>query len=233
MRPSRELVTSRHRPNSYTEISPQDENPADERSSGTDQPAQMRATRSNNSYEGENYDHLRSYRNGERAAIRAARMVDAMNELYPPPNHAAFTWTNNIKVMLTFPGYKGTDQRMFNTVALDLPPSVLPRNIPDLLKDLNTYIPTVRDEDVRFTLDATIQVIKTLSSIAQQYITMGEILRQRANATHADQRKISTHAAPTQAQVNEMIKNMKPTRIEPKKDISKVATVDILKSIGL
>ena len=38
---------------------------------------------------------------------------------YPLPEHAAYIWTNGEKIILTFPGYQGTEDRRFNSVHLD------------------------------------------------------------------------------------------------------------------
>ena len=122
---------------------------------------------------------------------------------HPPPVHAAMIWTNGDKIFLTFPGHKGTEDRPFNTVTLD-PPKKLKCEKCGKMHDPQS-----------------------------DYQVMFSILRERANATHAHQRTIGQKATPTQHQVDEWLRTMKPTRIEPKKDISNVDTVDILKSIGL
>jgi hypothetical protein len=108
---------------------------------------------------------------------------------YPLPNHAAYIWTNGEKIIMTFPGYKGTDDRRFNSVQLDP-------------KDPNSLF------------------------------IIWDVLRRRANS-HADERKIGTKATPTQWNIDEVLKQMKVTRVEPKRDVSEQSTDDILSGIGL
>jgi hypothetical protein len=67
---------------------------------------------------------------------------------------------------------------------------------------------------------------------AETIAVLWSVLRERANASRQD-RRIASRAAPTQAQLDEMIKHMKVNRIEPKKDVSDLDTDQILEELGL
>ena len=123
---------------------------------------------------------------------------------YPLPRYAAYVWTDNTKIILTFPGYKGLEDRRFNSVLLE---------------------PQVKQTCVCKKCGTSNEVVNPSMEI------LWTVLKERANTTDAHQRVISSKATPTQYNIDEMYKTMKITRIEKKEDVSKKSADEILSGL--
>lgn len=122
---------------------------------------------------------------------------------YPLPDHAAYIWTDGNKIYLTFPGYKGNEDRNFNTVILD-PFQGQPCK-------RKTGEGETCGEKPKF---GSLEVIWS-------------ILFARANAKTAEDRKIGSKAAPVQYDL-EKIQRYMSGKGPPKRSVEGMTTADIM-----
>jgi len=132
---------------------------------------------------------------------------------YPLPSNAAYIWTNGEFIFLTFPGYKGNEDRRFNTVQLR----------PEIETTTTKVCVCGRCENPT---EVTIKVKNPILEV------LWDVLKNRSLAS-SDERKIGSKATPTQWNIDAVLKSMKVNRIEPKKDVSDQDTDTLLASIGL
>ena len=130
-------------------------------------------------------------------------------ERKPVPIHAATIWAEGGKIYLTFPGYKGNEDRNFNTVLLDpFQGQPCKRKMPD---GENC------GEKPKY---GSLEIIWS-------------ILVARANAKTAEDRKIGSKAAPVQYDLEKVQRYMSGKGSAAKKDISNLSVDDMMKELGL
>jgi hypothetical protein len=125
---------------------------------------------------------------------------------YPLPTHAAYIWTNGEHIFMTFPGYRGAEDRRFNTVQLK--PQI----------ETNFTCKCGKEHKIRN------NVLEVL----------WDVLKSRANSKEGKERFIGSRATPTQWNIDEVLKAMKVTKVtEPKISKKKRELNELLEKIGL
>lgn len=128
---------------------------------------------------------------------------------YPLPDHAAYIWTDGNRICLTFPGYKGTEDRNFNTVFLN-PFEGVP------CKAKHGDDETCGEKPKYGSLEI-----------------IWSILVARANAKTEEDRKIGSKAAPVQYDLEKVQRYMKGSGKAAKQDISHLSIEDMMKELDL
>lgn len=147
---------------------------------------------------------------------------------YPLPDHAANIWTDGKKIYLTFPGYKGNEDRNFNTVVLE-------PHLPCKCKECGATECAAERESV-VTVQGRKEIKKSPCNGRFESSTievLWSILTARANAKTAEDRKIGSKATPVQYDLEKVQRYMKGSGKAAKKDISDFSVDDMMKELGL
>lgn len=160
-----------------------------------------------------------------------------------PPVHAASVWADGNKLYLTFPGYKGTEDRNFNSVAID-PFDAKPQAaaLVQLLTDIRNIVAEIEVADEKHQtrcgeISHILNKLERKIDPDEKFATlevMWTILKARCNASSEDERKIGTKATPVKYDLEKVQRYMAgKSSATAKQDISHLSTEDIMKELGL
>ena len=145
-------------------------------------------------------------------------------ERKPVPIHAATIWAEGGKIYLTFPGYKGTEDRNFNTVCFDpFAGEACKQKVFHVVEDNDAHF--VRPEREPRACDKK----PKYGSLE----VLWSILNARCTAPTESDRKIGSRATPVQYDLEKVQRYMAGSGSAAKQDISHLSVDDMMKELGL